>query len=453
MTNPFSFRGRLSRLPYALWSVGVFFSQHLAILVMFWMQGIPLQPNPTFYMIPFRWLVTHSKVSDLTAIVALAYVLMVTWALVALAFRRAADANAPAWVAAMAIAQPVQIPFILFLCFAPPVAPMNRSRDDDLPAASDIAWRIAALGVVTGVGLTLASVAMGALVFGSYGYGMFVVSPVAIGATTGYLLNRAGDIGPSQTALFVAFSTILGGLTLVGVGLEGIVCIILAAPIGIAVALVGGTLGRAIARRTRRPPVSAFAVLPLVFAVETALPASTNFDTTETIAVAAPPAWVWQSIVNMETIDEPPALPFRLGVAYPLRGEVIGSGVGAVRYGEFSTGTAIERVTAWAPDRKLAFVVERNVPGMRELSPYEHVHAPHVVGYFLTTSTSFELEPLPDGGTAIVEHTSHVLKLDPVFYWLPMARWVVHANNARVLAHISREAERRFRQSAVSPIP
>src|SRR6516165_6511220 len=40
MTNPFSFRGRLSRLPYALWSVGVFFSQHLAILVMLWMQGI-----------------------------------------------------------------------------------------------------------------------------------------------------------------------------------------------------------------------------------------------------------------------------------------------------------------------------------------------------------------------------------------------------------------------------
>ena len=74
---------------------------------------------------------------------------------------------------------------------------MNRSRDDDLPAASDIAWRIAALGVVTGVGLTLASVAMGALVFGSYGYGMFVVSPVVIGATTGYLLNRAGDVGPS----------------------------------------------------------------------------------------------------------------------------------------------------------------------------------------------------------------------------------------------------------------
>jgi hypothetical protein len=132
---------------------------------------------------------------------------------------------------------------------------------------------------------------------------------------------------------------------------------------------------------------------------------------------------------------------------------VIGSGVGAVRRGEFSTGTAIERVTEWEPNRKLAFAVERDVPGMRELSPYEHVHAPHVTGYFLTTSASFELAPLPDGGTEIIERTSHVLKLDPVFYWLPMARWVVHTNNARVLAHISRQAERRFREAAASPMP
>jgi hypothetical protein len=65
-----------------------------------------------------------------------------------------------------------------------------------------------------------------------------------------------------------------------------------------------------------------------------------------------------------------------------------------------------------------------------------------VVGYFRTTYTSFELSPLPDGRTEIVERTSHELRLEPVLYWLPMARWVVHANNARVLAHIRRQAER-----------
>jgi hypothetical protein len=215
-------------------------------------------------------------------------------------------------------------------------------------------------------------------------------------------------------------------------------------------AWLGGELGRAIAVRTRRTPrqaLPAVAVLPLVFAVETVMAATTRFDTIETIVVNAPPGRVWTSIVHMDTIDEPPGLPFRLGIAYPLRGDVIGEGVGALRRGEFSTGTAIERVTEWIPERKLAFVVVSDVPGMREISPYQHVHAPHVAGYFLTTDTSFELAPLADGRTRIIEHTSHALRLDPALYWLPMARFVVHANNVRVLAHIKRQSERDIRAS------
>jgi hypothetical protein len=97
------------------------------------------------------------------------------------------------------------------------------------------------------------------------------------------------------------------------------------------------------------------------------------------------------------------------------------------------------------PNRKLGFVVVRDIPGMRELSPYEHVHAPHVIGYFRTISTSFELVRRSDGGTDIVERTSHELRLDPVAYWLPMARWIVHQNNARVLEHIRSHAEQQCR--------
>jgi hypothetical protein len=72
------------------------------------------------------------------------------------------------------------------------------------------------------------------------------------------------------------------------------------------------------------------------------------------------------------------------------------------------------------------------------------VHAPHVIGYFRTSYTSFELVERANGHTELVERTTHQLKLDPVLYWLPMARWVVHANNARVLAHIQRQAEQGF---------
>ena len=101
-------------------------------------------------------------------------------------------------------------------------------------------------------------------------------------------------------------------------------------------------------------------------------------DSNRRIEVRAEAAHVWKAIVQMETIEEPLLLAHRLGLAYPVRGRVFGAGVGALRYGDFSTGTAIERVTEWVENRKLTFVVLKDVPGLRELSPYRHVHAPHV---------------------------------------------------------------------------
>jgi len=86
-------------------------------------------------------------------------------------------------------------------------------------------------------------------------------------------------------------------------------------------------------------------------------------------------------------------------------------------------------------------VVETDVPAMRELSFHDHVHAPHAVGYFRTTLTRFELVP-KGGRTELVEHTQHEIRLEPILYWMPMARWVVDHNNGRVLAHLKRAAEK-----------
>jgi uncharacterized membrane protein YhaH (DUF805 family) len=471
MESLFSFKGQIRRLPYALWSFGAFFSQHLVTLLILAPDGVAPPSEPRFiedwwfYIRPLRPLAMDSQSSGILLLLALAYSLMVAWLLAALTFRRAANANITEWIAAAAMAPIVQIPVILLLCIIPPRPPPDPSLiaevfDPAVPRSSAAArgsvarlgipdraasrWSAAAQGSIIGLGLTVASVAVGALVFGAYGYGMFVVSPFVVGAVTAYFGNREQDIGGGRTVVLVAGSVALSGVALLGVALEGLVCVILAAPLGLSIAVLGGVLGRAIALHTRRPPrqtLSAVAMLPLVFAIESVMAATTSFESVETIEVRAPPEAVWRSIVDMGSIDEPPALPFRLGVAYPLRSQIVGEGVGALRRGEFSTGTALERVTEWIPNRKLAFMILEDVPGMRELSPYEHVHAPHVVGYFRTKEASFELSARPDGTTEIVERTSHELRLEPALYWLPMARYVVHANNARVLAHIRRRAE------------
>jgi uncharacterized membrane protein YhaH (DUF805 family) len=447
----FSFKGKIRPLPYALLCLALFVSQHLLVAGVLRAFGQPLEPDPWFLVIPLRSLslraiVIFDRSAGFIEILVLVYFLIVAWALSSLAFRRAADAGVSEWIAAYAFVPVIQIPVILFLSVIPSRRQVELAPEEVVPARPT--WVPAAQGVIAGIGLTLFAVAVGALVFRSYGFGMFVISPFVVGATTGYFANRHGEIDASRSVHLVLCATALGGIALIGFALEGAVCIVMAAPLGVVAALAGGALGRGIALSTKRSPaetVSAVALLPLVFALESAFPPTASFDTSETIVVEAPPELVWRAIIQMAPMDAPPALPFRLGVAYPLGGEIIGEGVGAVRRGEFSTGTAIEQVTEWIAQRKLTFVVLNDVPSMRELSPYQHVHAPHVVGYFRTTSTSFELLPQPGGQTQIVERTSHELKLDPVFYWLPLARWMVHENNARVLAHIRDQAERGFR--------
>jgi hypothetical protein len=115
--------------------------------------------------------------------------------------------------------------------------------------------------------------------------------------------------------------------------------------------------------------------------------------------------------------------------------------VGTTRHGVFSTGIAIERVTVWERDRQIAFVVLSEPPSMRELSPYRRIDTPHVKGYFTTAGGSFRLLPIGDGRTRLIERTTHSLSLGPTSYWLPLARWVVRQNHARVLTHIKGEAE------------
>jgi ribosome-associated toxin RatA of RatAB toxin-antitoxin module len=78
---------------------------------------------------------------------------------------------------------------------------------------------------------------------------------------------------------------------------------------------------------------------------------------------------------------------------------------------------------------------------MRELSPYEHVNAPHVEGYFHTLDARFTITPLANGKTRLSLATHHELDLEPALYWVPIAEWITHANKMRVLTHFRDQAE------------
>ena len=430
---------QIGRVLYAPIAAAAVLSQHAAVALAYAAAGRHVPTDVEFWLVPLRTFARlgHSPPAVLAAALLLA--ILSSGAVATASLWRARDAARGHVAALMTLIPVVQIPAIVALAALPSAksAPRPQPALAEAGSVADIA-----LGVVVGMGLCVFAVVVSALLFREYGYGLFVLAPLLMGLVTGYLANRRTVIPPGDTTKLVLASASLGGAMLIAFALEGLICLLMAAPLALLCAWIGGHTGREMAiHRRGNPTVMSLAALPLVFLLEAMVPAQLQLDSADSIVVDAPPAQVWKAVIANEDIGPAPALPFRLGLAYPIASELRGEGVGAERIGHFSTGVARERVTVWEPGRRLAFRVLSSPPVMHELSPWPTVHAPHVVGYFQTAWTSFDLAPLPQGRTRLTVRAAHTLRLDPAPYWEPLARLAIEANNRRVLVHYKARAE------------
>jgi hypothetical protein len=228
---------------------------------------------------------------------------------------------------------------------------------------------------------------------------------------------------------------VVGG-TLILFALEGLLCILLAFPLGLSIALFGGAVGRVIAVRSnsRRPSVAfSLFLLPGAAIMDVTAPPKVVYESVTSIEIDAPPQRVWESVIAFRDIEARPGLPFRMGIAYPLRARISGTGVGAVRHCEFSTGTFVEPITVWDAPHRLAFDVSDQPPVLQEWSPYRHVYAPHIQGFFRSTRGEFRLSPLANNRTRLEGSTWYTIDIHPLPYWRPIAEALLHRIHYRVL--------------------
>jgi hypothetical protein len=439
MTNAGSLKqiAIVAYLPLALLAI---LSQHASVAIVYANLGVALPVGVEFWLLPLRTLAKLPGLSAAAAASGLGFSLLSAGLVATLSLWRVRHAGHGHLGALLTLIPVVQIGVILILS----VLPADKPRVAGSAPTGAAHLPDVLLGVVGGMGLCVFAVVVSALVFGAYGWGLFVLAPLMMGWVTAYSANRKVLLSSSATDKLVILTSCIGGLLLLLFALEGLICLLMASPLAILCAWIGGVTGRemAIQRGDKaKPMMMSVAVLPLMIALEATMPVNLDMASQESIVVDAAPLTVWRAVTSEDAIEDRPALPFRLGLAYPLSAELSGSHVGARRTGHFSTGMAHERITVWNPGRQLAFEVLSTPPVMHELSPWKVVHAPHAVGYFQTAWTSFDLAPLSGGRTRLTVRSTSTLALDPAPYWAPMARWAISSNNRRVLAHLKAKAE------------
>lgn len=435
-----SFAGMTRPAAYAMLAPVLLLVKHATVFLLLATKGNSLLPDAGFWLLPLRRLATSPDLPAGHAALAFAVSLTSAGALALLSFRRANWSGAGYALAAATVIPAVQMLAVAVLTLLPRFARRTQAGPELAPGA-DVAHVIQ--GVLAGVALIVAAVLVSALTLGSYGWSLFVFTPFLVGVTTGYLANRRLLLSWGSTARLVLAAAALGTVALVALALGGLICILLAAPLGAVAAVVGGAAGRAVARTAHGGgrPLASVALLPALFALEAAVPPVLPIASRASVDVAASTAAVWAALTDGRAITGGPGLVGAAGLAYPVRGRLLGEGVGAVRLGEFSTGIARERVTEWVPGRRLAFAVLTQPPAMEEMSPYRRVHSPHVQGYFDTGTTRFTLTPLPRGGTRLDIEARHVMRIEPVLYWEPLARLAIRINLSRVLDDLKQKAE------------
>jgi hypothetical protein len=170
---------------------------------------------------------------------------------------------------------------------------------------------------------------------------------------------------------------------------------------------------------------------PLLFTCETS------------VVVNAPPEDVWRNVVSFADLAPPNDWLFRTGLAYPIRARIKGTGAGAVRRCEFSTGAFVEPIEVWDEPRLLRFGVTSNPAPMKEWNPLFEIHPPHLDGFLVANQGQFLLTPLPGGKTLLEGSTLYQHGLWPAWYWRLWSDPIIHRIHDRVLNHIKTLAEPR----------
>ena len=236
---------------------------------------------------------------------------------------------------------------------------------------------------------------------------MFLFLPAATGFVTVLTVRYWEAVGIS-----LLIATILCLLGLVLLGLEGIVCVVMAAPILLIGTLLGAAVGMLIKRSFSVDENSSMAMIPVLAGVtvfgagklEDRFSSSWRTEIVEsTIIVKASPKEVWDAIIEFGDVEGPKPLLMRMGLPIPQSCSMSGFGVGSERICQFNSGFIRERVTNWTPPYRLEFDVEEvQLPGR------------HWLGF---QQASYVLERRGAVDTQITRSTTITSTLRPAVYW------------------------------------
>jgi uncharacterized membrane protein YhaH (DUF805 family) len=405
----------------------------------------------------YLWQSPANQAGGVYYFVLLAASLPFLWTGVVLTLRRLRSLGWQPWWVLFFFAPVLKLFFFALLCLLPSRAetqkpPVIGERRVGKLGAMIPSGKLgsASLAAVVSASLALFAGWIGTSKFGDYGWSLFVGLPFVMGFLSALIhsFHRPRGLGSCILTAIVAVG--LAGAGFFFLAMEGAICLLMAAPLALALGIIGAIIGylvqRTILWRTDSSQLFCLAVVfaPLTMGLEKGLPPPLPvLEVKSSVIVDAPPEKVWHNVVSFSQLPPPREMIFKLGVAYPVRAEINGHGVGAIRHCNFSTGPFVEPIEVWDEPRLLKFSVTQNPEPMQEWTIYRDVHPAHLDGYLQSCGGQFRLMPL-DGNRTLLEGTTwYYHHMWPADYWQLWSDYIIHTIHLRVLNHVKELSEQK----------
>jgi hypothetical protein len=329
---------------------------------------------------------------------------------------------------------------VIVLGFAFLIAQSAWKREDSLPMLPSALW-----GATSGAVVGLLATYISTLNEQTYGLALFILAPVLVGFHSAFALASRERTRLGDAVIVSMFAIVLLGLLLIGFALEGAICLLMALPIAIPLAIIGALLGYGLRKHAfaHQPTVLLLflGLAPFGATVEHQFqPRADVVEVATSIDIPATPQEVWRTVLQPSHLAAPSHPLFRAGVAYPLASHIEGTGSFAIRYCDFSTGKLVEPVLIWDEGRRLRFTVRSNPLPMQEWTPYARLHPPHLDGFLVSRQGEFRLEALPNGYSRLVATTWYQDQLYPARYWKLWSDYIIHQVHKMVLENVRERA-------------
>jgi hypothetical protein len=256
-----------------------------------------------------------------------------------------------------------------------------------------------------------------------YGLVLFVGTPLVLGFMSTAIIRFAGKQRFAICADLAGLSGFLLLLGFLGTGSEGLICILMALPLGLPLVLIGVVAAYLMFHRARRPPAPAIGVLLLVMAVAAVGESrvqrrAPRFQRSDSLIMNASPSEAWRAILTTESLPVPDDWFLRTGVACPRSARIVKAGAGGERVCTLSTGEYVEAIEIWEPEKRIRWRALSTPPPLKEVNPFHsEISPPHLQGFYEADAGEILIERIGASTVNVTRKTWYRHNLYPVVYW------------------------------------